>query len=116
VDRGKLPEAQFPDPPVSAFKEVHWNWTAPTGTDGQPARVDDGACTVNDQLPFPFPDIVQVIVAALLPLTGVTSGLGEENVIVGGAMESPVIVDAASAALTRIVLMNARRGTITEDR
>jgi hypothetical protein len=88
-----------------------------TGTAVQPASVEEAACAVTVQLPFLSPVIPHLSVAVLLPFTGVTSGLGEENVMVEGKTVGPVMVVAASrVAFTRIRQANVSRWTITGDR
>lgn len=118
VERVSAPEAQLPTAPKPAVKEVHWSLMALTGTAVQPASVEEAACAVIVQLPNQFPAIPHWSVAVLLPFTGVTSGLGEENVMVEGVIVGPVMVVAAAshAALTRIKQANVSRGTITGDR
>lgn len=78
------------------------------GTDGQFVRLEDAACTASDQLLL-FPSISQLIVDALFPATGVTSGSGELNVIVDGAIVGPETIPANNVAFTAIKQANMSR-------
>ena len=104
VDRVNVPAAQVAVPISPGVALPHWNWTALIGTEGQLVNEAAAAFTVRDQL-FNTPFIFHETVAEVFPLTGVTSGSGELNVIVDGVTVTLPVM--AKASVLTLILGNA---------
>jgi hypothetical protein len=105
VESVNVPAEQDPFglPPPPGVTLPHENWTALSGTAGQPVNDAAAALTVIDQPKFP-PFMLHMTVPAVLPLTGVVSGSGELKVIVDGVtLTLPV---TAATKLLKISLIN----------
>lgn len=109
-----MPEAHFPVgfPPPLVVRLVQVKRMALAGTVGQSASEGAADCTVRDQSPLLLPDMPHATVAVVLPLAGVMSGSGDENVIVEGVTVGPVM-EPKSVALTRNAEISVRRRAIT---